>query len=134
MRRREFIAGLGTVAAWSARAQRASTPTIGFLSGLRETDYPAGTAAFHRGLGEQGYIDGQNVQIVFRWAELHYDRLPALALELVRRRVAVLFTGGGPASSLIAKSATAMIPIVFEHGGDPVELGSFQASTVRAEI
>ena len=113
MKRREFIAGLGGVAAWPARAQQAAMPTIGFLSGLREADYPAGTAALHRGLGEQGYIDGQNVQVLFRWAELHYDRLPALALDLVRRRVAVLFTGGGPASSLIAKSATEMIPIVF---------------------
>jgi ABC-type uncharacterized transport system substrate-binding protein len=124
--RRDFIAGIGSAAAaWplAMQAQQRAAPVIGFLSGLRETDYPAATAAFHRGLGEQGYIDGQNFQVLFRWAELHYDRLPALALELVRRRVAVLFTSGGPASSLAAKSATATIPIVFEHGGDPVELG-----------
>ena len=96
---------------------------VGFLSGLKESDYPAFTAAFHRGLGEQGYVERRNVEILYRWAELRYDRLPALAADLVRRRVAVIFATGGPASPLAAKSATATIPIVFETGGDPLALG-----------
>jgi putative tryptophan/tyrosine transport system substrate-binding protein len=123
MRRRDFITGLSGAAAWPVVAlgqQSATLPVIGFLnSGTQSANGPL-TAAFLRGLGEQGYVEGRNVAITYRWANTEYDRLPALASDLVRNRVAVIASGGGVMSALAAKAATTTIPIVFQIGGDPV--------------
>jgi putative ABC transport system substrate-binding protein len=121
VRRRDFIAGLGSVAAWplAVRGQQPAAPVVGYLSG--GTENAARLGPFRQGLGEQGYVEGRNLEILYRSAE-GYDRLPALAADLVRRRVAVIVAGGGPAS-LAATAATSTIPIVFATGGDPVELG-----------
>jgi putative tryptophan/tyrosine transport system substrate-binding protein len=124
MRRREFIAGLGGAAAWplAARAQQPAMPVIGFLSGQSaEHDYEY-TVPFLQGLQETGYVVGQNAAIEYRWAEYHYNRLPALAADLVRRRVAVIVTINSTAA-VPAKPATTTIPIVFVGGGDPVARG-----------
>jgi putative ABC transport system substrate-binding protein len=127
MRRREFIAGVGGAAAWplvAARAQQAAMPVIGYLgSQSADDDYKNVTVPFLQGLKETGYVDGQNVAIEYRWAENQVDRLPALAAELVRSRVAVILTSGS-AGALAAKAATTTIPIVFVAGGvDPVASG-----------
>jgi len=123
IRRREFIAGLGSTAAWSAvaRAQQAAMPVIGYLGTQSADDY-YNTVPFLQGLKETGYVVGQNAAIEYRWAENQYDRLPALAADLVRRRVAVIVTVGAPAT-VAAKAATTTIPIVFATGVDPVALG-----------
>jgi len=125
MRRREFIAGLCGAATWplTAEAQQPAMVVIGCLSGGTESGQARFTTAFREGLAEQGYVDGRNLEILYRWAEMRNDRLPALAADLVGRRVAAIVTTGGPAAHLAAKSATATIPIVFATGSNPVELG-----------
>jgi putative ABC transport system substrate-binding protein len=125
MRRREFIAGLGGVAVWPtmAHAQQAAMPVIGYLSGFSPTGFPPYLAAFKQGLGGAGYEEGRNVVIEYRWAESQYDKLPALAADLVRRNVNVIVATGVTASPIAAKAATASIPVVFVTGGDPIKLG-----------
>ena len=125
MRRRDFIGGIGSAAAWPlvARAQQAAMPVIGYLGFLSaDDDYKNFTVPFLQGLKETGYVEGQNVAVEYRWAENQYDRLPALAADLVRSRVAVVVAAGTP-PALAAKAATPTIPIVFVTGGDPVALG-----------
>jgi len=125
MRRREFIAGLGSAAAWPvvARAQQPPMPVIGYLGSGSLYSSREAVPAFHRGLSETGYIEGRNVAVEYRWAEDRLDRLPELAADLVRRQVAVIFTVGDFAPALVAKAATTRIPIVFASGGDPVSAG-----------
>jgi putative ABC transport system substrate-binding protein len=126
MRRREFIGLVGGAAvAWplAGRAQQPGMPVIGYFSARSpESDVPM-VAAFREGLKEAGYIEGKNVAIEFRWGLGQYDRLPALANDLVTRRVDVIVTSGGDTSALAAKAATTTIPIVFVSGGDPVQAG-----------
>jgi putative tryptophan/tyrosine transport system substrate-binding protein len=127
MRRREVITLLGgAAAAWplAARAQeQPAMPVIGFMSARSPEDSAYLLAAFRQGLNEVGFLEGQNIAIELRWARGQYDRLPALAAELVQRRVAVLAALGGDLSSVTARQATSIIPIVFGMGADPVEHG-----------
>jgi len=124
MRRRDFMAGLGIAATLPmiARAQQA-TPTVGFLSSRSPRESEAVAGAFRRGLADAGFVVGQNVAIEYRWAEGQYDRLSALAAELVGMNVAVILAAGGPPSVLAAKKATTTVPIVFSAADDPVGLG-----------
>ena len=125
MRRRNFIAGLASTAASpvSARAQQPLLPIIGFLSSLSSAALTGPVAAFRQGLKSSGYEEGKNVAIEFRWAEGHYDQLPALATELVQKRASVIVTIGGYAPAFAAKTASASIPLVFMVGQDPVKSG-----------
>ena len=125
IKRRTFIAGLGSAAAWPvvARAQQPGMPVIGFLSfQSSEADYKVVTVAFLQGLKETGYVEGQNVAVEYRYAKNQLDRLPALAADLVRRGVAVIVASGNEAAAA-AKAATTTLPIAFAIGGDPVAMG-----------
>jgi putative tryptophan/tyrosine transport system substrate-binding protein len=125
MKRRTFIAGLGSAAAWPmvARAQQPALPEIGYLSVAPSGSFPWLVRSFRQGLSETGYNEGRNVAIVYRWAENQNDRLPALAAELARRQVRVIATSNGFQAALAAKAASGTIPIVFQGAGDPVQDG-----------
>jgi len=125
MKRRTFIAGLGSAAAWSiaARSQQPALPVIGWLHAELPEAARDSLPAFLEGLAESGYVENRNVAMEYRWAEGHTDRLPVLAAELVRRRVTVIVTPGNTLASLAAKAATQSIPILFQVGSDPVETG-----------
>src|SRR5713226_8667454 len=126
MRRRELIAGLAATAiAWphAVRGQQKAMPVIGYLNSTSPGPNAAFLAAFRQGLGETGYVEGQNLAIEYRWAENHLDQLPSLAADLVGRNVDMLVTAGGPPPALAAKHATSTIPILFTAVGDPIGSG-----------
>jgi putative ABC transport system substrate-binding protein len=130
MQRRKFITLLGcTVATWplAARAQQPAMPVIGFMSGRSPEDSKHLVAAFRQGLSEAGFVEGQTIVIEYRWGLGQYDRMPALAADLVERRVAVLVGVGGDISALAAKQATSTIPIVFGTGSDPIKAGMVES-------
>jgi putative ABC transport system substrate-binding protein len=125
MKRRTFIAGLGSAAAWPlvARAQQPTLPVVGFVSGGSADGMAAQAVGFRKALGETGYVDGQNVTVEYHWLEGQYERAPALMADLVRRRVAVIATVGSTPAAIAAKVATKTIPIVFSLGQDPGKFG-----------
>ncbi len=130
MRRREFVGLLGgTAVTWpiswprAVAAQQSAMPVVGFLRNTDSASSERFVSAFRRGLNENGYVEGRNVAIEYRWAESHDDRLPKLAADLVKRDVAAIVAGGGSVVAIAAMKATQSIPIVFELGGDPVKLG-----------
>jgi putative ABC transport system substrate-binding protein len=125
LKRREFSTLLGGAAVWplGARAQQSAAPVMGFLGATSPGPYAAIVAAVRQGLKESGYVEGQNLTIEFRWADDQLDRLPALAVDLVSRKVAAIVTSGSVPPALAAKAATSTIPIVFHTGADPVATG-----------
>jgi putative ABC transport system substrate-binding protein len=125
MRRREFITLLGSAAVWplAARAQQPALPVIGYIGSSSAEVNVKRVSAFHKGLGDTGFVEGRNVTIEFRWAQGREERMPDLVADLIRRGVAVIATPANTAGALAAKAATSTIPIVFGAGGDPVGLG-----------
>jgi putative ABC transport system substrate-binding protein len=125
LRRRDFITAIGAIAVWplAVRAQQPATTVIGFLSSASSDAFAPYVTAFRSGLAETGHVEGGSLVIEFRWADGQYARLPALAEELVRRRVSLIVATGGIVSAQSAKAATTSIPIVFTSGFDPVSLG-----------
>ena len=126
MRRREFVMGLAGVATskpLAAMAQQPASHVIGFMSSRSLSDLTTVLAAFRKGLSEAGFVEGQNLSVEYRFADGRYDRLPALATDLVGKRVELLVAAGGEPSALAAKAATSTIPIVFTTGGDPAKIG-----------
>jgi putative tryptophan/tyrosine transport system substrate-binding protein len=125
IRRRKFLATLGGTAVWplAARAQRPAMPLVGFLSPASPETYVARLDAFREGLREIGFVEGHSVAIEYRWAHNRYERLPELAAELVGRNVTVIVAAGSTSAALAAKRATQIIPVVFNIGADPVEVG-----------
>jgi len=123
MQRREFITLIGGATVWPLAARAQQAPVVGWMSGRSPADSSHLLAAFREGLSETGFVEGQTVSIEYRWAHGEYDRLPALASELIGRGVTVLVAIGGDVSAVAAKQATATIPIVFGMGGDPIKAG-----------
>jgi putative ABC transport system substrate-binding protein len=125
MRRRDILTIIGSAAALTLplRAQPLTVPLIGYLGPETPEPFASRLKAFHEGLAESGWVDGRNVAIEYRWARGQYNRLPALAADLVSRKPAVIVAAGGAPAALAAKAATATTTIVFEMGGDPVALG-----------
>jgi len=125
LKRRDFIGLLGGAVAWprAALAQQTALPVVGVVSGQSSHADARNAAAFHKGLNETGYVDGNNVTVEYHWIAGQYDRLPAVMADLVRRQVAVIATTGNNTTALAAKAATSTIPIVFSVGEDPVKMG-----------
>ena len=134
MRRREFVAVLVVGSVLFPRKARTQLRSVGFLSAGSADAYVSFVTAFRTGMTDEGYVEGRNLAIEFRWADGHYDRIAELANDLVRSRVEVIVTSGGDVVAAAAKAATATIPIVFTSGGDPVARGSPRASLGRVAI